>query len=80
MNNPEWDRWLREHIVCMIAYGRQRGLRGAELTAHVDHARRYAIARRNVHWAKISDEALIANRIDDAHDAGYMYSRLRSEQ
>lgn len=75
-----WNQWLREHLERIIGFAQDRGLRGAELLAHVDHARRYAIARRNVMWAKLGDEMLIANRIDDAHDAGWMYTRLRSDQ
>jgi hypothetical protein len=78
---PEaWDRWLREHIVRMIAYGRQRGLRGAELRTHVDRERRYAVARRNVHWAKLGDEVLEANRIDMEYGAAWMDARLQERR
>lgn len=77
MNDADWNQWLREYLQRIIGFAQDRGLRDAELIAHVDHARRYAIARRNVMWVKISDEALIANRIDDAHDAGWMYTRLK---
>lgn len=71
-----WDRWMRDYIVRTIAYGRARGLRGADLRAHVDRERRYAVARRNVHWAKVSDEALKANRIDMQYGAAWMDARL----
>jgi hypothetical protein len=42
----------------------------------VDRERRYAVARRNVHWAKVSDEALKANRIDMQYGAAWMDARL----
>jgi hypothetical protein len=74
-----WDRWIRDYIVRMIAYGRQRGLRGDDLRAHVDRERRYAIARRNVHWAKLGDEVLIANRIDTEYGTAWMDARLQEK-
>ena len=76
IGSRDWDEWLRHYILQMIVYGYERGLRGAELRAHVDRERRYAVARHNVHWAKTSDELLKHNRRDADYDSAWMHSRL----